>query len=92
MATPKSEIEHIFIASSPSRKNGLPRCCVRRVAMADDETVHYDYAAECVRQAEQTEVPEQRALLLTMAQAWERLAAQSERIRAIMRRADSDNT
>jgi hypothetical protein len=55
-----------------------------------EETSHHDYAAECIRQAEQTEVPEQKALLLTMAQAWERLAAQSERIRAMLRRADSE--
>jgi hypothetical protein len=55
-----------------------------------EETSHHDYAAECIRQAEKTEVPEQKALLLTMAQAWERLAAQSERIRAMLRRADSE--
>jgi hypothetical protein len=55
-----------------------------------EETSHHDYAAECIRQAEQTEIPEQKALLLTMAQAWERLAAQSERIRAMLRRADSE--
>jgi hypothetical protein len=52
--------------------------------MADDETSHHEYAAECVRQAEKTDVPEQKALLLTMAQAWERLATQSERIRALL--------
>jgi hypothetical protein len=57
-----------------------------------EETNHHEYAAECVRQAEQTDVPEQKALLLTMAQAWERLAAQSERIRAMLRRADSEPT
>jgi hypothetical protein len=60
--------------------------------MADDETSHHEYAAQCLRQAEETEVPEQKALLLTMAQAWERLASQSERIRAMLRRADSETT
>jgi hypothetical protein len=56
-----------------------------------EETSHHEYAAECVRQAELTEIPEQKALLLTMAQAWERLAAQSDRIRAMLRQADSDS-
>lgn len=56
-----------------------------------DETSHHEYAAQCVRQAEATEVPEQKALLLTMAQAWERLAAQSERIRALLRKDGSDS-
>lgn len=57
-----------------------------------DRTSHEEYAAQCIRQAGETDVPEQKALLLMMAQAWERLAAQSERIRAMLPRADSDRT
>jgi hypothetical protein len=57
-----------------------------------DRTSHEEYAAECVRKAGETDVPEQKALLLTMAQAWERLASQSERIHALLRRADSERT
>jgi hypothetical protein len=35
----------------------------------------YDkYAAQCIRQAQQTPAPETRAFLLTMAQAWLRLS------------------
>jgi hypothetical protein len=50
-----------------------------------------DFAEECVRQAEEATAPEQKALLLMMAQAWGRLSTQSERIRSLLRRAESDN-
>jgi hypothetical protein len=46
-----------------------------------------DYAAQCVREAQQTEIPEQKALLLMMAQAWSRLTKQAEHIRALLDRA-----
>jgi hypothetical protein len=51
-----------------------------------EKTKHEEYAAECLRQAEATDVPEQKALLLTMAQAWDRLARQSEHIRSLLGR------
>jgi hypothetical protein len=47
-----------------------------------------DYAAQCVRQAEQTNIPEQKALLLMMARAWTRMTQQSERIRVLLDRFD----
>ena len=37
--------------------------------------------ALCVREAQQTDSPESRALLRTMAQAWTHMAEQSERMR-----------
>jgi hypothetical protein len=37
--------------------------------------------ALCVREAQQTDSPESRALLLTMAQAWTHMAEQYERMR-----------
>jgi hypothetical protein len=37
--------------------------------------------ALCVREVQQTDSPESRALLHTMAQAWTRMAEQSERMR-----------
>jgi hypothetical protein len=49
-----------------------------------DRTNYDEYAAQCLRQAKATTVPEQKALLLMMAQAWHRLAEQSERIRSLL--------
>jgi hypothetical protein len=47
-----------------------------------------EYAAQCVRQAEQSNIPEQKALLLMMARAWTRMTQQSERITALLDRSD----
>lgn len=44
---------------------------------------YQEYAGWCICEAEQTNAPEERALLLMMAQAWALLADQSDQIRAI---------
>jgi hypothetical protein len=41
------------------------------------------YAAQCVLLARATENPDQRIVLLTMAQSWRRLARQAEKISAL---------
>jgi hypothetical protein len=51
-----------------------------------DRVDYQDYADECVRQAGEAKAPEQKELLLKMAQAWGRLAKQSERIRSLVSR------
>ena len=43
-----------------------------------DRGNHEKSVALCVREAQQTDTPESRALRLTMAQAWTRMAEQSE--------------
>lgn len=45
------------------------------------------YAADCVRQAQGEETPEERNILLNVALAWLRLARQSETMEAV---ADAD--
>ena len=55
-----------------------------------DRGDYQEYAAQCVRQAQDTDVPEQKALLLMMAQAWARMARQAERIRALLDRTPPD--
>jgi hypothetical protein len=55
-----------------------------------DRANYEEYAEQCVRQAEEAKAPEQKALLLLMAQAWGRLANQSERIRSLLRGIDSE--
>jgi len=42
--------------------------------MAEDRDRYKDYAAECLRIAKQTTDTAQRARLLEMAEAWQRLA------------------
>jgi len=51
-----------------------------------DRRDYDEYADQCIRQARETNVPEQKALLLMMAQAWRRMAAQSDRMRDVLRR------
>jgi hypothetical protein len=49
----------------------------------------YDELAEqCIREAQHRDAPEQRALLLMMAQAWMRFAQRSEHLRAMIGRKD----
>ena len=43
-----------------------------------DRGNYEELAEQCVREARVTEAPEQRALLLMLAQAWRRLAQRSE--------------
>jgi hypothetical protein len=45
--------------------------------MAEDRDRYKDYAAECLRLAQQTTDTAQRACLLEMADAWQRLAEQA---------------
>jgi hypothetical protein len=46
---------------------------------------HYEeYASQCLRQARESHVPEQKALLLMMARAWTRMAEQTERLRILL--------
>jgi hypothetical protein len=49
-----------------------------------DRGNYEEYAAQCIRQARDTKVPEQKALLLMMAQAWRRMAEQTERVRRVL--------
>ena len=51
-----------------------------------DRRDYDEYADQCIRQARETNVPEQKALLLMMAQAWRRMAEQTERMRDVLRR------
>jgi hypothetical protein len=51
-----------------------------------DRGNYEEYAAQCIRQARETKFPEQKALLLMMAQAWKRMAEQTERMRDVLRR------
>ena len=44
------------------------------------------YAEECVRMAQETHVPEHRALLIDMAQRWIELAEQADRIQGLLDR------
>ena len=48
-----------------------------------DRSDYQEYAGGCICQAEQTKSPRQRAVLLMLAQAWIRLANQSERVRLL---------
>jgi hypothetical protein len=57
-----------------------------------DRGDYEEYAAQCVRQAQETDVPEQKALLLMMAQAWARLTGQAERIKALFDHPPPENT
>jgi hypothetical protein len=57
-----------------------------------DKTNYQEYAAQCIRQAKEATAPEQKALLLMMAQAWERLEKQSERFRSLLANSDADGT
>ena len=52
------------------------------------DTTDYEQQAEvCIRMAEHADDPKKRAQLLTMAQAWRRLAMASERIHDLESRA-----
>jgi hypothetical protein len=55
-----------------------------------DRGNYAEYAAQCVREAQGRDAPEQKALLLMMAQAWTRMAKQAERIRAVVERSAAD--
>jgi hypothetical protein len=44
-----------------------------------DRVDYKEYATQCLREAEQSNHPEHKALLLMMAQAWLRLAAIEDR-------------
>jgi hypothetical protein len=48
-----------------------------------DRGNYEELAEQCVREARVTEAPEQRALLLMMAQAWRRLAQRSHELRTL---------
>jgi acyl transferase domain-containing protein len=52
-----------------------------------DRGDYEEYAAQCLRQAAESKAPEQKALLLMMAQTWQRLAEQSERMLGVIQRA-----
>ncbi len=45
-----------------------------------------EYAAQCLRRADAADTPEQKALLIGMAQAWLALAEQSERVSRVLER------
>jgi hypothetical protein len=45
-------------------------------------------AEECVQRAQESKSPEQKALLIEMAQSWLRLAEQAGRIEALAKRGD----
>jgi hypothetical protein len=45
-----------------------------------DRGNYEEYAAQCIRQAAESKIPEQKALLLMMAQAWTRMAEQTDRM------------
>jgi hypothetical protein len=53
-----------------------------------DRGNYEEYAAQCMRQARETQIPEQKALLLMMARAWTRMAEQTARLRALLAPAD----
>jgi hypothetical protein len=48
-----------------------------------DRGNYEELAEQCVREARMTEAPEQRALLLMLAQAWRRLAQRSNELRTL---------
>ncbi len=54
-----------------------------------DRANYEELAEQCVREAQAREAPEQRALLLMMAQAWRRLAQRSEQLRTLFGNDDS---
>ena len=55
-----------------------------------DRSNYEQYAAQCIREAQDRDAPEQKALLLMMAQAWNRMAGQAERIRELIDRTSGD--
>jgi hypothetical protein len=57
-----------------------------------DRGNYEEYAGQCIRQARETQIPEQKALLLMMAQAWNRLAEQTERIGDVLKRTAGNET
>ena len=57
-----------------------------------DRADYDEFAAQCIRQAQQTAAPETRAFLLMMAQAWLKLAEKAEQARAIASKIDSEHT
>jgi hypothetical protein len=61
---------------------------VRKLTERPDYQAH---AGWCMCQAEQTDAPEERGLLLMMAQAWVRLADQSDQIRVLANQASAEN-
>jgi hypothetical protein len=57
-----------------------------------DRADYEELAEQCVREAQMREAPEQRAVLLMMAQAWRRLAQRSEQLRTLFTKDDTDGT
>jgi hypothetical protein len=53
-----------------------------------DKGNYEELAEQCVREAWQREAPEQRALLLMLAQAWWRLAQRSKELRTLFNKDD----
>jgi hypothetical protein len=48
------------------------------------------YAAQCIRQAQETQAPETRAFLLMLAQAWLRLSERVQQLETAARRVDGN--
>jgi hypothetical protein len=48
-----------------------------------DRGDYEEYAAQCIRQARETEAPEARAFLLMMAQAWMKLAQRHDQLQLL---------
>jgi hypothetical protein len=57
-----------------------------------DRSDYEELADQCWREAKEREAPEQRAFLLMMAQAWQRLADRSRELRVLFGKDGSDNT